>query len=75
MSVILILRPECICIECVSLTLFKLYSSINIDPLLGSINFNISENIVLLPAPEGPTKAIILPLFMSKLISSITLLS
>ncbi len=25
MSVILILRPECICIECVSLTLFKLY--------------------------------------------------
>ena len=57
------------------LILFKLYSSINIDPLLGSMNFNIKEKIVLLPAPEGPTKAIIFPLSISKLIFSITVLS
>ena len=39
------------------------------------MNFNINENIVLFPAPEGPIKAIILPLFISKLMSSITSLS
>ena len=43
-----------------------------IDPFFGSMNFNIKENIVLLPAPEGPTNAIILPRSISKLISSIT---
>ena len=56
-------------------TLFKSWPSINIAPLHGSINFNINEKIVLLPAPDGPTKAIFFPLSISKFISFITSLS
>ena len=39
------------------------------------MNFKINEKIVLFPAPEGPTNAVIFPLFISKLIFFITSLS
>ena len=55
-------------------SLFRLYLSINIEPLLGSINLSINEKIVLLPAPEGPTKAIILPLSMPGVIGAVLII-
>ena len=39
------------------------------------MNFKINEKIVLFPAPEGPTNAVIFPLSISKLIFFITSLS
>ena len=36
------------------------------------MNFKINEKIVLFPAPEGPTNAVIFPLSISKLIFFIT---
>ena len=45
MSVILILRPECICIECVSLTLFKLYyvSGLGVATIGAIFKFRLKE--------------------------------
>ena len=39
------------------------------------LNFKINEKMVLFPAPEGPTNAVIFPLSISKLIFFITSLS
>ena len=43
------------------------------SPLFGVINFNIKAIIVLLPAPEGPTKAVTSPFLISKFIDFIAL--
>ena len=50
-------------------------SSIYMSPILGLMNFNIKDIIVLFPAPDDPTNAITCPFEIFKVISFKTSLS